>query len=468
MVDNSVICALATPQTTSAISLIRVSGNNCFEVVSKIILFQNKSKTIQSLKGYTLHRAQIIDNNEIIDDVLISIFINPVSYTGEDMIEISCHGSTFIQQRIINLLTLNGARHASPGEFTLRAFLNGKIDLSQAEAIADLISSQNKASHDIAMNQVRGGFKKELDILREKLLNLVSLIELELDFSEEDVEFADRTILSNTIKELLIKIKRLKNSFELGNAIKNGIPVTIAGNTNVGKSTLLNAILNEEKAIVSDIHGTTRDVIEDTIVYKGISFRFADTAGFRDSKDEIENIGISRSISKIKHSKIILLLVDVLMEQNQIEEIYKSINSELNESQNLILILNKTDLISNEKLIEFEDFCIKLIDSNKYHISLSAKDLSQIDKVLSCLYKSITKNEIFSDEIVVSINRHFDALSKSEEALLRAKSGLQNKISNDFLSQDLKEVLHHIGSITGEITTNEILGNIFKNFCIGK
>lgn len=468
MVDNSVICALATPQTTSAISIIRVSGNNCFEVVSKIILFQNSSKKIESLKGYTIHRGQIIYNKDIVDDILISIFRNPLSYTGEDMIEISCHGSTYIQHKIINLLTSNGARHASPGEFTLRAFLNGKIDLSQAEAIADLISSTNKASHDISINQVRGGFKKELEILREKLLNLVSLIELELDFSEEDVEFADRTILSNTIEELLIKIKRLKNSFELGNAIKNGIPITIAGNTNVGKSTLLNAILNEEKAIVSDIHGTTRDVIEDVIVYKGISFRFADTAGFRDSKDEIENIGISRSLNKIQNSKVVILLIDVNMGENKINEIYKSIYSELSNNQSLILVLNKTDLTNPTNLVYLENYCKKLIEANCYFISISAKDITQSEKVIDCIYNAVIKEDIFSDEIIVSINRHFDALTKSEEALLRAKSGLQNKISNDFLSQDLKEVLHHIGNITGEITTNEILGNIFKNFCIGK
>jgi len=467
MTDNSVICALATSQAMSAISVIRVSGKNTFEVVGKIISFQNSLKNFNSLKGYTIHKAQIFDNKDLVDDVLISVFKNPLSYTGENMVEISCHGSTFIQQKIINLLTSNGARLATAGEFTLRSFLNGKIDLSQAEAIADLISSANKASHHIAINQMRGRFKNELAILREKLLNLVSLIELELDFSEEDVEFAGRKKLIDTINELINKIQRLKNSFELGNVIKNGIPVTIAGNTNVGKSTLLNAILNEDKAIVSDIPGTTRDVIEDIIVYKGISFRFADTAGIRKSTNNLEKIGITRAYEKMKQSKVILLMIDVLMTQIQIEDIYKSVSAKLNSSQVIILLLNKIDLINQDKLYKLVKFCIKLTGKNSF-LNISAKNNSKIDELLNLLYVNVIKQEIYSNETIISNSRHVEALSKSEESLLRAKDGIQNNISSDLLAQDLKEVLYYIGNITGEITTNEVLGNIFKNFCIGK
>lgn len=468
MIDNSVICALATSQASSAISLIRISGEDSFKVVSKIIKFKNKDKKFNKIDGFTIHRANIFDGKILIDDILIFVFKKPQSYTGENMIEISCHGSTYIQQKILSLLTNNGARLANAGEFTLRAFINGKIDLSQAEAIADLISSTNTASHDIAINHLRGGFKNELSVLREKLLNLASLLELELDFSEEDVEFADRKNLLQIINDLITKVSNLKNSFELGNAIKNGIQITIAGNTNVGKSTLLNAILNEEKAIVSDIHGTTRDVIEDVIVYKGISFRFADTAGIRASKDKIEMIGISRSLAQIKKSKVILLMVDTLTPQKQIENIYKSVSSQITTSQSIILLLNKSDLNKQNEKNDLEKFCKSIINSNDSFIAISAKNKKNIELILDEIYKKVVKNNIVSDEVIITNARHFEALSKAETSLLQTKIGIEKNIQSDLLVQDIKEVLFYIGSITGEITTDEVLGNIFKNFCIGK
>ncbi len=465
MIDNSVICALATSQVSSAISLIRISGEDSFKVVGKIIKFKNKDKKLSKLNGFTIHRADIFDGKTLVDDVLISVFKTPFSYTGENMIEISCHGSTYIQQKILNLLTKKGARLANAGEFTLRAFINGKIDLSQAEAIADLISSTNMASHDIAINHLRGGFKNELSILREKLLNLASLLELELDFSEEDVEFADRKNLLKIVDELTTKIKRLKDSFELGNAIKNGILITIAGNTNVGKSTLLNAILNEEKAIVSNVHGTTRDVIEDIIVYNGINFRFADTAGIRESKDKIEIIGISRSFDKIKQSKIILLMVDTLSNKNKIENIYKSISSQLTNTQSIILLLNKSDL---SKKTDLEEFCKSLISTSDSFLTISAKNKVNTEAILSEIYIKVIKDNILLDNVIITNIRHFEALSKAEETLIQINIGMKNNIQSDLLVQDLKEALYYIGSITGEITSNEILHNIFKNFCIGK
>ncbi|OFX34248.1 MAG: tRNA uridine-5-carboxymethylaminomethyl(34) synthesis GTPase MnmE [Bacteroidetes bacterium GWA2_32_17] len=468
MIDNSVICALATSQVASAISLIRISGEDSFKVVNKIIKFKNKDKKFNKIDGFTIHRADIYDNKILIDDALISVFKKPYSYTGENMIEISCHGSTYIQQKFLELLTKNGARLANAGEFTLRAFINGKIDLSQAEAIADLISSTNTASHDIAINHLRGGFKNELSVLREKLLNLASLIELELDFSEEDVEFADRKNLLQIINELITKVSYLKNSFELGNAIKNGILITIAGNTNVGKSTLLNAILNEEKAIVSNIHGTTRDVIEDIIVYNGINFRFADTAGIRASKDKIEKIGISRSLAQIKRAKVILLMVDTLTPQKQIEKIYKSVFSKLTSSQSIILLLNKSDLCKLNEKISLENFCKKLIKPTDSFITISAKKKINIGIILKEIYKKVVKTHILSDNVIITNTRHFEALSKAEETLNQIKIGMKNNIQSDLLVQDLKEALYYIGNITGEITNNEILNNIFKNFCIGK
>ncbi len=467
--ENTVICAISTVPVTSAIAIIRVSGKEVFSIVEKIIRFQNKKKQIFSLSGYSVHRARIVDKNTLVDDVLISVFKAPLSYTGENMVEISCHGSTYIQQKTIELLLTNGARLASPGEFTLRAFLNGKYDLSEAEAISDLISSNNKYSHEIAMQQMRGGFKTELSILREKLLHLVTLFELELDFSEEDVEFADRSKLSELISEIDYKITYLKDSFEQGNAIKKGIPVTITGKTNVGKSTLLNAILKEEKAIVSHIPGTTRDVIEEVFVYKGISFRFSDTAGIRHSNDEIENIGIQRTVEKVNSAFLILLIVDSTMTKEEIKNFYLDTKNNAQIHQEVILVLNKIDAVSESELKTLLVYCKGLVENKPDHfIEISAKQSLNINQVFEVLYHFAEKYFIHKEDVIVSNARHFEALHNAQLALKRVIESTINGIPSDLISQDIREVLYHLGLVTGEVTTDEILGNIFKNFCIGK
>jgi tRNA modification GTPase len=469
MKDSSTICALSTAPFKSAIAVIRVSGKDVFNISSKIVSLKKSVTNLASLSGYSIHRAKIHDNNEIIDDVLITIFREPFSYTGENMLEISCHGSTYIQQKIIELLLKHGARLATPGEFTLRAFLNGKYDLSEAEAISDLISSNNKYSHEIAMQQMRGGFKTELSFLRERLLNLVSLIELELDFSEEDVEFADRSKLSELLKEINHKITYLKDSFEQGNVLKNGIPVTITGKTNVGKSTLLNAILKEEKAIVSHIPGTTRDVIEDVFIYRNVAFRFADTAGIRHSVDEIEKIGIQRTIDKVNTALIILVIVDSSMSKEEILNFYSETKTKALLHQEIILILNKTDNVSNSELKSLSDYCIEITNNKPFSfISISAKQLLNIEEVLNALYQKSEKIISHKENVIISNVRHFEALHNAQTALQRVIENSKANIPSDLISQDIREVLYYLGLITGEVTNDEILGNIFKNFCIGK
>ena len=470
MMYNDSIVALATPSGAGAISIIRVSGPDAIEIGASI--FKSiKNKDLKQQKTHTLHLGHIIDEGKTLDEVLISIFKGPNSYTGENTIEISCHGSTYIQQQIIQLLLRKGCRMADAGEFTLRAFLNGKLDLSQAEAVADLISSDNEASHQIAMQQMRGGFSNEIAKLREELLNFASLIELELDFAEEDVEFADRTQFHELLNRIEFVLKRLIDSFAVGNVIKNGIPVAIVGEPNVGKSTLLNALLNEERAIVSDIAGTTRDTIEDELVIGGVGFRFIDTAGIRETKDVVENIGIQKTFEKIEQAQVVLYLVDGL-ELNH-EGALDSLVIALNKTQNqypqktIVTIINKKDLISEENIVNIEK---KLTTNNQQPttIFISAKNKEGIDELKNTLLSFVNTGALRNNETIVTNTRHYDSLLKALDEIQKVKFGLESNLSSDLMALDIKEALYHFGLITGQVTNDELLGNIFANFCIGK
>jgi tRNA modification GTPase len=398
---------------------------------------------------------------------LISIFKGPNSYTGENTIEISCHGSTYIQQQIIQLLLRKGCRMADAGEFTLRAFLNGKLDLSQAEAVADLISSDNEASHQIAMQQMRGGFSNEIARLREELLNFASLIELELDFAEEDVEFADRTQFHELLNRIEFVLKRLIDSFAVGNVIKNGIPVAIVGEPNVGKSTLLNALLNEERAIVSDIAGTTRDTIEDELVIGGIGFRFIDTAGIRETKDVVESIGIQKTFEKIEQAQVVLYLFESLKFKVSGSEYITEIEKVKNKYplKPLVIVINKSDLISSE---ETESLFVQLETLNLKQILISAKEKTGIDELKNTLLSFVNTGALRNNETIVTNTRHYDSLLKALDEIQKVKFGLESNLSSDLMALDIKEALYHFGLITGQVTNDELLGNIFANFCIGK
>ncbi len=470
MMYNDSIVALATPSGAGAISIIRVSGPDAIEIGASV--FKSiKNKDLKQQKTHTLHLGHIIDEGKTLDEVLISIFKGPNSYTGENIIEISCHGSTYIQQQIIQLLLRKGCRMANAGEFTLRAFLNGKLDLSQAEAVADLISSDNEASHQIAMQQMRGGFSNEIAKLREELLNFASLIELELDFAEEDVEFADRTQFHELLNRIEFVLKRLIDSFAVGNVIKNGIPVAIVGEPNVGKSTLLNALLNEERAIVSDIAGTTRDTIEDELVIGGVGFRFIDTAGIRETKDVVESIGIQKTFEKIEQAQVVLYLVDGL-ELNH-EGALDSLVIALNKTQNqypqktIVTIINKKDLISEENIVNIEK---KLTTNNQQPttIFISAKNKEGIDELKNTLLSFVNTGALRNNETIVTNTRHYDSLLKALDEIQKVKFGLESNLSSDLMALDIKEALYHFGLITGQVTNDELLGNIFANFCIGK
>ena len=451
-VSNTTICALSTHPGRGAIALIRVSGNDTFGIVQKIF-----SKDISNAKSHTLIFGEIKDGNTLIDEVLLSIFRNPKSFTGEDSIEISCHGSKFIQQQILSLLIKHGAVMASPGEFTMRAFLNGKMDLSQAEAVADLIASHSFKAHDIAMKQMRGGFSQEIKKLREELINFASLIELELDFSEEDVEFADRKLFTELITRIQQTIKKLIDSFALGNVLKNGVPVAIVGVPNSGKSTLLNALLNEERAIVSEIAGTTRDSIEDEIIIDGIEFRFIDTAGIRETQDKIEKIGIEKTFEKINEAEIILYLFEA--NDTTARKYVSVIREKIKGShKKLIPVANKIDLRENAG--------IKIEDPDL--ISISALDKKNIDELKKALVKYITEKQSGTDDIIVTNARHHAALLKAQLALNNVERGLHAGTTGDLLAIDIRATLHHLGEITGTISTEDLLGNIFSKFCIGK
>ncbi len=467
MILDNTICAISTAPGMGAIAVIRVAGKETFNICENIFQFVKKDRKIKDQEANSVHFGTIVDGDKIIDEVLITIFKAPHSYTGDDIVEIACHGAPYIQQQILELLLKNGAELAKPGEFTQRAFLNGKMDLSQAEAVADLIASESEAARKVALQQMRGGFSNELMKLRERMLWFISLIELELDFSEEDVEFANRDELNSLVEELTEHLSRLVNSFSLGNVIKNGLPVAIVGHTNAGKSTLLNALLNEERAIVSDIHGTTRDAIEDTINIGGVTYRFIDTAGIRTTDDTIENIGIQLTYNKISQASIVLLMVDVNDTQDKIAEAIDDVQSKIDfDTQKLIVVVNKIDLLNSESNFDRDKF--PKLNNESSIISISAKERENIDKLTELLTDTVNLSSLNNNEVIVTNARHHEALKNALEGVNRVKDGLDNNISGDFLAQDIREVLHHLGSITGQISTDEILGNIFKNFCIGK
>jgi tRNA modification GTPase len=450
------IVALATPAGTGAIGIIRLSGADAIQIANSIFTGKDLSKQA----SHTLHFGKITNGNVVIDEVLASIFVAPHSYTKENSVEFSCHGSAYIISQIIKLLISKGARMAKAGEFTMRAFLNGQLDLSQAEAVADLIASQNSASHQIAMNQMRGGFSSELQGLRSELINFASLVELELDFSEEDVEFANRAQMKNLILQILKVITRLINSFELGNVIKNGIPVVIAGKPNVGKSTLLNALLNEERAIVSEIAGTTRDTIEDEISIQGLRFRFIDTAGIRETDDVIEAKGVARSMEKINSSAVILYVYDAsqisLSELQTIIAEFKPILEKNNST--LFLVENKSDK-NTAAPYELEGL---------RNIQISALLKTGMQTLENELVKLVDIAALESGQSIVSNLRHAEALQNAATALEKVLNGIDNPITSDFLAMDIKQALYHLGEITGSISTDDLLDNIFSKFCIGK
>ena len=463
MIPQETIVALATPSGAGAIAIIRLSGAAAVTIAADV--FQSVSgKDITKQKTHTIHLGHIADNGKVYDQVLLSIFKGPNSYTGENVIEISCHGSTFIQQQIIQLLLRRGAKMAQAGEFTLRAFLNGKLDLSQAEAVADLIASDNEASHQIAMQQMRGGFSNEIAKLREELLNFASLIELELDFAEEDVEFADRTQFHDLLERIEFVLKRLIDSFAVGNVIKNGIPVAIVGEPNVGKSTLLNALLNEERAIVSDIAGTTRDTIEDELIINGIGFRFIDTAGIRETQDHVESIGIQKTFEKIEQAQVVMFLVDSTeLTMESLERLKVEVEKIKNKypQKALLTIFNKKDKLEESLLQNLES----QIENS---IFISAKQKVGIEELKNELMSFVNTGALRNNETIVTNTRHYDSLLKALEEIQKVKWGLDSGISSDLMAIDIRSALYFFGEITGEVTNDELLGNIFANFCIGK
>lgn len=462
--QQDTICAIATAPG-GAIGMIRVSGPQAINITSKIFTSIN-GKSLEECMPYTLSFGKILSaKGEIIDEVLVSVFKAPHSYTGEDSTEISCHGSSYILQQVMYQLIENGCRSALPGEYTQRAFLNGKMDLSQAEAVADLIASSSAATHRLAMNQMRGGFSQELSVLRDKLLHLTSLMELELDFSDhEELEFADRTELCQITNDIERVITRLANSFHVGNAIKNGVPVAIIGETNAGKSTLLNALLNEEKAIVSDIHGTTRDVIEDTINLRGITFRFIDTAGIRQTTDVVESIGIKRTFQKLDQADIVLWMIDADSEVDL--EVLKNEILPHCEGKSLIILFNKCDKVSDEQCQTLGN-AFADIDVSKLFIS--AKQRKGLEELEALLVETAALPEISQNDVIVTNIRHYEALVRALESIHRVQDGLMMNLSGDFVSQDLRECLSHLAEIVGgAFDVEDVLGNIFKHFCIGK
>lgn len=460
--NQDTICAIATAQG-GAIGCIRVSGPEAIEITSCIFTPAATNRELGDSKPYTLTFGRIYDDSEVIDEVLVSLFRAPHSYTGENSTEITCHGSAYILQKVLQLLIKNGCRMAAPGEYTQRAFLNGKMDLSQAEAVADLIASSSAATHRLAMSQMRGGFSKELATLRDQLLHFTSLIELELDFSDhEELEFADRSELCQLANNIEKVIARLVNSFNVGNAIKNGVPVAIIGETNAGKSTLLNVLLNEDKAIVSDIHGTTRDIIEDTVNIGGITFRFIDTAGIRETSDTIESLGIERTFQKLDQAEIVLWMIDATNAQAQITQLAGQLLPRCERKQ-LILVYNKADLVDNIQNSIPDNF-----PDNVQSITLSAKKREHIEELQRMLITSAHLPTITQNDVIVTNVRHYEALNNALEAIHRVQEGLTNNISGDFISQDIRECIFHLSDIAGEVTNDMVLQNIFQHFCIGK
>ena len=467
ILNNDTICAIATPHGMGAIATIRVSGSKAFPIVSQLFEQQGKPFDMTKLVSHKAYFGRIVDNGAMLDEVLVTFFKAPHSFTGEDSAEISVHGSVYVQQKLLQVLIARGCRMAEAGEFTRRAFVNRKFDLAQAEAIADLISSESEAAHRVAINQLKGGFSQELQVLRSKLLDMTSLMELELDFSEEDVEFADRKQLKALLEETLDKVNKLRDSFRLGNAIKNGIPVAIVGQTNTGKSTLLNALLGEDRAIVSDIAGTTRDTIEETLNINGILYRFIDTAGLRSTDETIEKIGIERSYKKITEANIVIGMLDATTDYESMLSSANEIHSKVDfEHQQLVLCINKVDTLADQGEVMLGQLRQDLNDDDVQVICLSAKH----NFGLNDLYNSLKHSQplAYPDATLVTNVRHYEALSHASESLKSVQQGLEMNIPTDLISQDLREALYHLGSITGEITTDEVLGSIFSRFCIGK
>ena len=457
MIQQNTIVALATPPGAGAIAIIRLSGKEAITIATEV--FNSISgKELLKQKSHTVHLGNIVDGSRIIDEVLATVFKNPNSYTGENVVEFSCHGSSYIQQEIIQLLLRKGCRMATAGEFTLQAFLNGKMDLSQAEAVADLIASDSKASHQLAIQQMRGGFSTEIEELRIQLLNFASLIELELDFSEEDVEFANREEFQKLIKKITILLKKLIDSFATGNVLKNGIPVAIVGRPNSGKSTLLNSLLNEERAIVSNIAGTTRDTIEDEITIGGIRFRFIDTAGLRETTDEIEKIGVERALEKLEKSAIYIYLFDST--EMSVLEVKKELDSFTTTSKQLI-VANKIDKASKEELFAINN-------SNLPFLTISAKSKDSLNVLSSSLLNIAGIEALDSNQLMLTNSRHYDVLIKSLEEISKVQEGIDNHLTGDLLAIDLRQALYFLGEITGKVSNDDLLGNIFANFCIGK
>ena len=461
---NDAICAIATASGMGAIAVVRLSGQRCHEIALSIFKSRTRNLDKSSIVPNKAYFGDLVDGTDVVDEAIVTFFASPHSYTGEDSVEISCHGSVYIQQKVLEILIARGARLAGPGEFSRRAFLNNKLDLAQAEAVADLIASQSEASHKIAVNQLKGGFSTELRDIRSRLLDITSLLELELDFSEEDVEFADRTQLLELIEEAISHIGRLTESFRLGNAIKNGIPVTIAGETNTGKSTLLNAILGEERAIVSDIEGTTRDTVEETFNIFGTLYRFIDTAGIRQTTEEIERIGIERTFKKMEEADVILGMVDMTKGLEKAISAIRLIVSKVDrQQQTLIVLCNKRDVARDfpcERLLsEFEDIPIEFV---------SAKDNDDVERIKRFIFNNSSLHSVGANETLVTNMRHYESLRRSKENLEQVREGIMVGLSADLLSQDLRQALFYLGSITGEITNDEVLGNIFGRFCVGK
>ena len=456
MISNETIVALSTPPGIGAIGVIRLSGKDAITITNSVF----SGKDLLKQDSHTLHFGLIKDGDMVIDEVVVSLFVAPKSYTKENVVEISCHGSNYIIQQIISLLIRRGASAAKPGEFTLRAFLNGGLDLSQAEAVADLISSDSQAAHSVAMNQLRGGFSTELNLLREQLIHFASMIELELDFSEEDVEFANRDQLQDLINKITLVINKLIRSFELGNVIKEGINTVIAGRPNAGKSTLLNALLNEDRAIVSEIAGTTRDTIEEVLNISGINFRLIDTAGIREATDTIEAIGVEKTMQKISQSAVLVYLFDVLnLSASEIKEDIKSLHKP---GVSFVAVANKMDLSYNDRLKELN------LPADINFISISAKENQGIEELKELIYNTAVGDKLSANHTMVTNIRHVEALQKTQVALSSVANGLLNPVTSDFLAMDIKQALYYLGEITGQVTTDDLLENIFSKFCIGK
>ena len=465
MLNNDTICALATANGMGAIAVIRISGPESISKVAQIYQSKfNSTKSLNDASSHTIHLGYVMDGDTIVDEALFSIFKNPHSYTGEDVVEISTHGSIYIQQKVLELLNKIGIRNANPGEYTFRAFWNGKMDLTQAEAVADLISSDSKASHEIAIKQMRGGFSNQIKDLREQMINFAALMELELDFSEEDVEFADRTQFYDLLNKLQSILKRLADSFAFGNVIKNGVPVAIVGAPNAGKSTLLNALLNEERAIVSDIEGTTRDTIEETIYIDGVGFRFIDTAGIREAGDTIERIGIEKTFEKIDNASIIIYLYDAnITADNQIAN---QLDDLQRRGKILFNVANKIDVNNNESAISD---AIKQEFKDVVHLEISAKDQYNIEALKKNLIHQIKLKGTNQDDTIVTNSRHLEALQNTLSQIGKIKQGMDMGLPGDLLAMDIREALTYLGHITGEIDVDQdILGTIFGKFCIGK